>query len=154
MYNQGNLIGESVYYLNGNPCRQVSYPSCNSMAVTAWYECGAPQWREEYENGCLMSGEYYNPDNLIETQVVQGNGLRTMRDAHGQHLSVDTVHDGQMELRTTYHSNGAPAAIAPYANEKIEGKRRTFHPGGEPATIENVVNGISMALRKCLSMAS
>lgn len=147
IYDQGNLSQELVHYPNGFPQQQLAYDSPNCQSVTVWYESGAPHCREQIENGHLMHGEYYSIDQQVESRIAQGNGLRTLRDGQGQLQSVDTIQNGQMLLRTTYHPNGVPATVTPYVNGVIEGERRTYSSGGEPATIEtwggNVQHGVT-----------
>lgn len=135
-YEQGNLKQEYTHYSTGFPQKQVVYNAPGSQATTVWFENGAPHYREEVGNGNLNKGEYYSVDQQLESRVEEGNGLRTLRDGQGQLQSVDTIQNGQMTLRTTYHPNGMPATMTPYVNGLIEGERRTFHSGGEPSTIE------------------
>ena len=89
-----------------------------------------------------MHAEYYQTTNEVETRVEDSNGSRTRRNGQGKLLSVDSIHNGQMVLRTAYHSNGAPASFTPYASGVVEGQRRTFLSGGEPATIEEWKNDV------------
>ncbi|WP_068467102.1 toxin-antitoxin system YwqK family antitoxin [Candidatus Protochlamydia phocaeensis] len=140
MYEQGTLTQEWFYYPNGMPQQQIIYEAPGKQTLVVWYEGGAPQCKEEYENSYLVRGEYYNPSNLEESRVEDQNGLRTRRDAYGQLQSVDEIRNGKMVLRTTYHPNGAPATMTPYANNVIEGQRRTYYLGGEPATVEEWTN--------------
>jgi antitoxin component YwqK of YwqJK toxin-antitoxin module len=136
IYHQGSVVQELLHYPNGLPQQQITYESPNRQSLIIWYENGAPQCREEMDNGNLVRGEYYNLNYQLESRVDEGNGLRTRRDGLGQLLSKDTIQNGQMVLRTTYHPTGTPEAFTPYVNGVIEGQRRTFLVGGEPATIE------------------
>lgn len=136
VYHQGSLQQHFSYYPNGLPHQQTVYESPTRQSIVVWYENGAPQCREEFEEGNLVHGEYYNANYQVESRVDESNGLRTRRDGLGQLQSTDNIENGQMVMRTTYHPNGTPAAYTPYANGVIEGQRRTFQPGGEPATIE------------------
>lgn len=136
IYDQGNLTQEDIHYPSGLPQRRMVYESPKRQSAISWYETGAPHAREVIENGNLVGGEYYRVDQQVESRVEEGNGLRTRRDGQGQLQSVDTIQNGQMVFSTTYHSNGIPATITPYANDIIEGERRTYLSGGEPATIE------------------
>lgn len=142
VYQQGSVVQEFSYYSNGLPQQQTAYESPTRKSLVVWYENGAPQSREQFENDTLVQGEYYNSNHQIESRVDESSGLRTRRDGLGQMQSTDTIQDGQMVLRTTYHPNGTPAAYTPYANDVIEGQRRTFLPGGEPSTIENWTNNV------------
>lgn len=140
IYNQGNLEQEYVHYSSGFPQKQTLYNSPDCQSVTIWYENGAPHAREEVKNENIVSGEYYSIDQQPESRVEDGSGLRTRRDGQGQLQSVDTIQNGKMVARTTYHPNGVPAAVTPYVNGVIEGERRTYSSGGEPATIESWTN--------------
>jgi antitoxin component YwqK of YwqJK toxin-antitoxin module len=137
VFNQGALVNAFTYYPNGLPQQQTTYESPTRQSLVVWYENGAPQSREEIENGNLVCGDYYNTHHQIESRVDESNGFRTRRDGMGQMQSLDTIQDGQMVLRTTYHPNGTPDAFTPYVNGVVEGQRRTFHVGGEPATVED-----------------
>ena len=136
IYDRGILMQDCSHYPSGIPQRQTVYGNPGCQAITAWYESGAPMCREVIENKNLTSAEYYNEGQEVESSVVDGNGLRTRRDGHGQLMSVDTIQGGQMVLSTTYHPNGIPATLTPYVGGQIEGERRTYLPGGEPATVE------------------
>lgn len=137
IYDQGHVTEELYYYSSGMPQRQITFEPCGNQRILTWYESGAPQCKELYSEGRLIQGEYLNPSQQQESMVVDQNGLRTLRDDYGQLLSIDEIQNGQMITRRTYYSNGAPAAITPYVNGVIEGKRWCYHMGGEPATIED-----------------
>lgn len=136
IYEQGNLTQEITHYPSGFPQKQAIYETPSRQMVTTWFENGAPHCHEVIENGNILRGEYYNHDQQVESRVEDGNGLRMMRDAHGQLQSQDTIQNQQMTLRTTYHPNGMPATLTPYVDGKVHGERRTYLPGGEPGTIE------------------
>lgn len=136
IYVQGNLVQEVNYYPNGLPNRQVTYDSPTRESVLTWYESGAPQSKESYANGLLVQGEYLTPSQQQESAVQDLNGLRTLRDDYGQLISIDEIQNGQMVLRRSFHPNGAPAAVTPFVNGVIEGRRQTYLAGGEPATDE------------------
>lgn len=136
VYNQGALNQEIEHYSNGLPRRQVNHESPQKQTAVVWYESGSPQAREELINGELVQGEYYNANHQVESRVDESNGFRTQRDGSGRLSAVDTIEKGQMVMSTTYHADGTPATVTPYVNGAVEGERRTFLPGGEPATIE------------------
>jgi antitoxin component YwqK of YwqJK toxin-antitoxin module len=141
-YHQGDLIQELLYYPEGFPQQQVDYVSDHHRLMKTWYESGAPQFIEEYEQEKLMTGEYYDLDNRLESNITEAKGLRTCRDGQGLLLWVDTVDQGLVTQRSTYHPSGTPAARSPYVNGQIEGLRRTFLPDGEPASIEEWSQGV------------
>lgn len=137
IYDQGDLKQVVTHYPTGFPQKQTMIVSPVRNVETVWYENGAPHSQEVIDNGCLYSGEYYNIEQQLDSRIENGNGLRTIRDGHGQLQSVDTVEENQMTLRTTYHPNGNPAIMTPYFNGMIEGDRRIYSPSGEPSRIES-----------------
>ena len=139
-YNQGNVEKETIHYFSGAPYQEKQYNGDDHI-MTNWYETGAPQSREEYQNGRLVKGEYYNPEHQLESSVENGSGTRTRRDSYGLILSIDTISNGQLSLRTTYHPNGTPKEITPFVNNLPEGEKKTFLPAGEPYTIETWAAG-------------
>jgi len=137
VYDQGMLRQEYFHYSSGVPQMQTDFNGSDQKAVTVWYENGAPHCKEMHDNqNNLLNGEYFNIEQQVESRVESGNGFRIRRDGQGQLESVDTIQNGQMVLRTAYHSNGMPASVTPYANGVVEGERRTYLSGGEPSTIE------------------
>lgn len=135
-YHQGSLVAEHRYYPDGSPCQHVAYHPPDGRTITMWYQNGALQRREEMQGDRLVCGAYYNFAEQLESSVVDSHGLRTCRGALGQLESVDTLSEGKMVMRATYYPNGMPAALTPYVDGEIEGCRRTFLLGGEPATLE------------------
>jgi antitoxin component YwqK of YwqJK toxin-antitoxin module len=120
----------------GLPVKQVTHHSENKRSVVLWYDNGAPQCQEEYENELLVSGEYFTPNNVQETIVTDGSGTRVYRDQCGDLGHVDEIENGQIQKRTTYHANGTPESITPHVNGVPEGQRQTFFSGGEPQSVE------------------
>lgn len=147
-YEAGVLVQEQTYYPSGLPFQQTVKPRSGAEQRTTWYDNGAPQASEAIEDGCLIEGTYYSLDQQEEGRVQRGRGLRICRDGSGELQYVDTIENGKMVLRTTYHANGAPSSLTPYVNGQIEGERRTFLIGGEPAAVEqwvaNKQNGLTV----------
>lgn len=142
VFDHGTLLEKFEYYPNGLPFRQTSYESPVRYSAVQWFENGAPQCRETYENDLLCCGEYYTMDHLVESRVDDRTGSRVVRDGLGQLVSTDTIQGGQMMFQTTYYPNGSPLAVTPYFNRMVEGERRTYSPCGEPLTIEQWRNGV------------
>lgn len=141
VYDQGNLVDQTTYYVSGVPHRQTSHQGPTTKFVVTWYENGAPQAKEEYENELLRQGEYFDQNQQPESTVTDYNGNRTIRDENGQLVSVDEIKDGHMIISRTYHPNGAPASITTHANGVADGERRTYNQGGDPATVETWAKG-------------
>lgn len=137
----GEVVKGTLYFISGMPKEEVEYRPNESKTVTRWYESGVPQASEIYEDGLLVAGEYYNPQNNLESEVANFEGKRINRSESGDLLSTDQIEQGQIVARTTYYPHGTPHAIEPYVNGKVEGLRRTFQMGGEPQTTEEWVAG-------------
>jgi len=140
-YSLGTLVRELVNYRSGNPKKEMQYIDDGRRQVVEWYEDGSKRFVEEYEGDFLATGEYYNGKKQIESRIDGGEGVRKNRDQYGQLESADEIQDGELTLRTTFHPNGGPMEMIPFQNGKIQGQKRTYHPGGEPYTIEEWVDG-------------
>lgn len=145
-YTNGVLQKQSHHYVSGAPKQEVIYNNPQNRVVTAWYESGAPKVREDLHGNLIFQGTYYSLDGQPESQVVGYNGARTLRDDYGLLVSVDTIEKGQQTLRTTYHQNGTPKEVIPYANGCVHGQVKTYLPAGEPHTVECWNNGTQSGL--------
>ncbi|MBS4171067.1 Uncharacterized protein NEOC95_001807 [Neochlamydia sp. AcF95] len=145
-YANGVLQKTSVFYLSGAPQEEIFYHTPQNRTVLTWYESGDPKSKEEFQGNLLFQGSYYGPDNQLESQVVNYHGKRIRRDNYGLLISVDTIEKGQQTLRTTYHQNGTPKEVIPYANGRIHGQLRTYMPAGEPCTKEEWNNGVQSGI--------
>ncbi len=140
-YLQGNLVKTLINYPSGTPMHEVQIVNPDKQTVSYWYENGFPRSSETYFKGKLLSGEYFDMDHNVEDQVDKGKGLRVKRDAYGQLIARETIDKGEVVLRTEFHPNGYPRAIIPFKNGKIEGKKKTFLPAGEPVSVETWEEG-------------
>lgn len=135
-YLEGLLVKEVVYFHSGNPRTETDFLSPSRRSVTEWYEDGNPKSVEEFEGERLVRANYYRENKDIDSKVENGEGQRILRDNYGQQIAADEVVGGHLVLRTTFHANGTPKEMIPFNQGKVEGVKRTFHPGGEPNTIE------------------
>jgi antitoxin component YwqK of YwqJK toxin-antitoxin module len=136
IYEHGVITEEWQYYPNGLPFKQCIFESPQQYSITVWYESGVPHAHEIYEEGKLTVAEYYTPSHQEESRIDGGNGLRYCRSGKGELESVDTIQEGEMIMRTTYHLSGIPSSTTPYVNGVIQGKKCTYTEDGLPATIE------------------
>lgn len=140
-YEQGTLVKTVENYASGLPKKEEEQTGANTKMVTCWYESGTPALVEEYEGNLLITGKYFTTKNEKESEVIAGNGMRTEYDGYGQRLWTDTIESGVMTSRMVLHPNGAPKEIVPYQNGVVSGAKKTYFAGGEPATLEQWVNG-------------
>jgi antitoxin component YwqK of YwqJK toxin-antitoxin module len=136
MFAHDQLVSCTTYSLDGLPLQTTNYTTPESWTVTTWYEHGQPSSIERFDRNMLIDGEYYNMRNEKDSWISNGNGDRYTRDRHGFLISVDSFRSGELAYSTTYHPNGVPKEITPYAGGKIHGDRKTYYPGGEPQSIE------------------
>ncbi len=136
-YNQGTLVKTTEYYYDGSSQSQIVYDSSRGIrTVSTWYMGGTPRSTEQYSGDALVSGQYFSIQNHNDAGVDNYQGTRIVRDDYGQIISTDNIVDGQLTLQSTYHTNGNPKATIPYQNGVVHGTKQTYHPGGEPDTIE------------------
>lgn len=141
-YDKGVLVKEVEHYRSGPPQKELQHGQNNELTITTWYENGTPKNIEKFDsNGSLVKGEYYNTSHQVEAQVENRNGIRIIRNQYGQVSSKDTIQDGVMTVRTTFHYNGSTKDVTPFKNGTIHGLKKTYLPDGEPSTQETWENG-------------
>lgn len=135
-YEQGQLTKERYFYKSGSPSKEIEHPSGSVQIVKTFYEHGAPQSTETYENELLQKGEYYTQTHMIDSKIDNYNGYRTRRDRFGILVGVDTVTNGIVKETKTYHQDGSLKQLIPYKDGVVDGELKTFYPGGEPESIQ------------------
>ena len=142
LYEHGRLLKKIHYTLQGMPTKETVYLSPTRYKETIWYAYGTPLRIEEYEQGSLIDGEYYTRNNKMESRVIQGEGVRTIRNTSGELLSRETVQSGDISQRTEYYDRETPHFVTALKNGKLHGIRQQFAPGGEPLLVENWKDGL------------
>lgn len=137
----GVMEEETWSYTSGMPARKDLSHSNGYLSRTTWYENGTPKSQEKFLGNSLVSGDYYDKENNLESQVANGNGMRKRWDAYGQLISTEEIQNGLLVSATEYHPSGTPKSITPYQNNLVHGTKRTFLPGGEPNTVEEWAQG-------------
>lgn len=141
-YVNGQLISRVTNNELGRPQREIEFSPDGFEVVTSWYEGGVPQSREMFKKKRLIEAEYFSPNNQIESKIDNGEGIKIARNIYGDLISKDYYEAGMIAERTTFHKNGTPHTITPYANGKPHGEKKVFLPAGEPEKVENWVNGV------------
>lgn len=142
-YEQGVLVKSTEYYFDGTAKSEIIFNAPGGLrTVSSWYLSGTPRSVEQFNNDRLETANYYTSANQRDAFVENYAGTRLLRDDYGHLLATDTFTNGYMTLRTSYHPNGSPKEQVPYENGQISGLKKTFHPAGEPASIESWVNGV------------
>ncbi len=142
LYERSQLVKKTSYDIRGVPQQEELFISPSHTKLTKWYANGTPRAVEEYENGILTQGEYYNFANEVESQVSCGSGLRIDRDSQGKLLTKENYDNYEKVLITTFYPNGTPHMVTPYHNDKIHGQRKIFAQTGEPLKVETFNNNL------------
>lgn len=125
----------------GWPESEERYLGDGATEVTTWYESAAPRAVELYRDGALVTGEYYTSNNQMESRVVQGEGLKIIRDFYGTHYRNEQISGGMVVMKLDYHPNGVLKSETPFAMGVPHGTRQTYQPSGEVATTESWLSG-------------
>ncbi len=141
LYNEGNLVKETVYDAFGVPVKEKVQLSPHRNTLTKWYSDGTPMSTEDYADEELLEGEYFSVNNEVEAKVEKGNGNRILRDAKGLLLSKDLVRNGYVERKESFYESGTPASIIHYSFNQLHGEKRIFSPTGEPVALEEWLSG-------------
>lgn len=141
VYDNGTLLKQLVNDSSGLPIREEAYGFDDRLTVTLWDEKGVPLSIEEYENDALLEGSYYTPDHVLEAKVEGGLGERIKRDRAGLLLSRDSIVQGAMAARTTYHPSGQIHTISHYEDGQLQGEQLKFTATGRPLMALNWDHG-------------
>jgi antitoxin component YwqK of YwqJK toxin-antitoxin module len=142
VYDQGTLLKECLNDPAGMPIREETYEFDNRTIVTLWDEKGVPLSIEEYQNDTLLEGKYFTPEHEKEAVVENGNGERIKRDRTGLLISRDTIANGAVTARTTYHPNGQPHTISHYDGYQLHGPQTKYTASGKPLMELNWNQGV------------
>lgn len=140
-YNEGVLAREVYHFSSGEPKTEITYRPTHEKIVTSWFDNGKILSNETFSEERLVKGVYYSHDHKAEASVNDGNGERIRRDVYGNLLSRDQFENGYLTTVTTYHSNGTPKEVTPYAMNVVQGIKRSYLPDGEPNTVEEWYDG-------------
>jgi antitoxin component YwqK of YwqJK toxin-antitoxin module len=141
LYNQGTLVKQIVYDINGMPTREEVQLSPTRTGATKWYVDGTPMSTEEYAGKELLEGQYLTRANEVESRVEKGKGIRTVRDLQGVLLAKENIDEGFLTQKETFYASGAPESTSYYVRGVINGEKRSFSETGEPIALKEYVNG-------------
>ncbi len=141
LFDKGTLCKQTFFDIRGVPQKEETYLSPSDVKVISWYKNGVPKSTEEYSSNELVYGEYYSPQNELESKVDRGRGVRTQRTQSGELLTKETFENSQVIRRETFHPNGVPHEIVSFQGGKLSGEKCKFGLTGEPILYENWKNG-------------
>ncbi|MFA5250859.1 MAG: hypothetical protein WC371_05580 [Parachlamydiales bacterium] len=129
-YLEGQLSKKTSFDLSGQPVREELYEENGKTTITLWGKNGAPLSVEEYQMEKLVSGQYFTPQNKLESSIADGSGIRVKRNEAGTLLSQDAFENGELKSRTTFHFNGQIKSLSNFSDYKLSGIQQHFAPNG------------------------
>ncbi len=140
-YDNGTLIKETYQDESGIPYKEKVYEPDNKILITLWDKVGVPISQEQYENNALINAKYFKPNNELEATIENTTGTRIKRDRNGELLYKDTIKNGKLKARNTYHSNGQIKASMIFKNYKLHGEQITYSDKGDVILRQTFNNG-------------
>ncbi len=142
IYTKGDLKRRVTYSVRGVPSMEEKFNSPSETKITTWYHSGSPRSQEEFLGSVLISAEYYNQQNEVESRIDDSSGQRTVRNFYGELLAKEVIRNAEVVYKEEFHSNGTPRLIASYENGQLEGKLQEFAYTGEPLLVEYWHEGV------------
>lgn len=130
VYDQGILLKEIIQNKAGMPVREEIFEFDDRVVLTLWDEKGAPMSIEEYEGDKLVEASYFSPKNEMEFCVQTAEGTRVRRDRQGQLLCKDTIENGYVVHRITYHPNGEVYSTSSFEDYFLHGEQLHYYADG------------------------
>ncbi len=147
VYDQGMLLKETLNDAAGMPIREEAYEFDNRKIITLWDEKGAPLSIEEYDEELLADGKYFTSEHELEAQVEAGCGERIKRDRTGLLIERDTIVNGLIAARTTYHPTGQIHTVSHYKDYQLHGEQLKYTASGKPLMMLNWNQGVLDGLK-------
>ena len=146
VYDRGNLIKKTSFDIKGIPQREELFLAPAHVKTKYWYNTGTPMCIEERLENALIDADYFTLQNELESKIENSIGIKTIRSQDGALLAKETIQNGIVVARETFHSNGTPHIISSLKNGLLHGENKIFGPTGDPVTEENyyfgMLNGI------------
>ena len=119
-YVKNEFHGDEIYYdEDGEKTGKISYHNGLKHGKSIYQGCKKyPKFTEEYKQGLLMSGVYYNFDGRVMSKITEGNGLQTLYE--------------EGILKTQYE----------FKEGKREGKVYLYYPGESLQSEYSVKEGV------------
>lgn len=137
MYEKGTLIKRISFSTRGTPEKEEIFLSPSRVKVTSWYRSGAPMQVEEYHHTQLVNAEYFDHQNQLIHQVINGKGTKLVRDVHEQVFCQEEIEGGYSTHKSTFYPNGMPRMTLSLSGDMLHGEKKVFSQAGEPISMEN-----------------
>lgn len=141
-YEMGRLVSFGVNYDNGVvEIKEELSPKGNKI-LQAWYDDGCPRFTEEWSaSQRLQSGKYFTDTGDLESEVIQGKGVRVDRNRAGALLVRERVEQGQVVEKQAFFPNGTIQSVVLLQNGIQHGTTHVYLESGQPLSIEEWKNG-------------
>lgn len=156
----GNEIhGEEIYYdVSGEKIGKFLYQNGKKHGKSIYHGCKTcPKFTEEYKQGLLLSGVYYNFDGRVISKIIDGNGLQTLYEEgkikaqyefqegrregkvylytderlHSEYtIKSDAKHGEEWVYYDTEAKDPVPKLCLNWYHGKLQGKVKTWYPNG------------------------
>ncbi|SPN73715.1 hypothetical protein C10C_0557 [Chlamydia serpentis] len=142
IYDQGRLVSQKTFFINGLPCQEELFNEDGTYVLTRWPENNdsntitTPYFIETTYQGRIVEGRYSSFNGKYSSSISNGEGIRSVFSSNNILLSEETFNEGVMVKRTTFYPNRDPETITHYQNGQPHGVRLTYLQGGIPNTIE------------------
>jgi len=154
VYDQGVLLKEILYDRKGLPIWEKDFEFEGQVVKTTWNQQGIPQSIEEFKEDKLLEAKYYDSKHEKESTITNGFGTKIKRNRKGTLLYKETIEDGIVTKRVTYHPNGKVQSESTYKDLELHGPQTTFSPEGdvlsEATWVEGVLHGDKVLYRNGL----
>lgn len=137
IYDKGHLVKRTSFDIKGVPHKEEVFLSPSHVKVKLWYQTGTPMCIEERVDDVLIQGDYFTLQNEPESRVEDRMGTKTIRSPEGTLLAKETIENGVMVARETFHPNSIPHTFMTFYNNLLHGEKRVFGTTGEPVLVES-----------------
>jgi antitoxin component YwqK of YwqJK toxin-antitoxin module/Tfp pilus assembly protein PilF len=139
-YVDDNIYGTGlVYYYNGNKKEEVPYWEDSEHGGNKYYGFnGEHVMTLIYEHGTVKKVVYVNGKNGPDTVAAPLNGTIEAKYANGKTAFIMDYKNGYQHGRyQEFFEDGTPCRSATYADDLLEGERKTWYRNGKLRSVEN-----------------
>ena len=158
-YAQGSAEGlDTTYDAEGNVLEQISYKANRKegQCVASW-EYGISKYQEQYRDGKLINGVYFDPKGQVVAEIQNGRGIKAEFDQallhklfqyqdgkpagevkvftpSGKLQSTYTIHEAKKEGEEwqyyTDNDDASPKMMITWSEDRIQGMVKTWYKNG------------------------
>lgn len=140
IYEESRLVSTIDHYPSGKPSIGVTLLPNGNLKIEKWFLDGTLASNEEHGGTYIVSSISYHGGNE-ESRVVDGEGVRVLRDRFGTLISKDSIAGGLLAQRELFYPTGELKTVTPYLRGQIHGRVKSFLREGQPLVVEDWSNG-------------